>query len=409
MSSIQPTQLARRITLPLLVLYGLGVTIGAGIYVLIGLTIEEAGIYAPTAFIVSAIVMGFTAASFIELSGRYPHSAAEAIYVEKSFGWSWLTILTGGSISVAAIVAAAAISVGSAGYIQHLIDLPEPLIVSALILLMGLLAVYGILESVVFAGILTAIELSGLLAIIGIGLWVHPEVLEQLPDVIPSFNDNSAMIAIFSTVLIAFFAFIGFDDVVNLVEEVRNPTKVMPIGIVVTLVVVTVLYFLVVAIAVLVIPNQELIESKAPISLMFNKLTGLPSFVITLVAIVATLNGVVIQIITGARVLYGMAHQGRAPTFLGRVSPKTQTPIAATLLITVLTLISALFFPIDTLATLTTQLILFVFTLVNLGLVIIKLRGEKAKLGTIQVSLVFPILGFLSCLFLLIGGWLHSP
>ena len=260
MSAIQPTQLARRITLPLLVLYGLGVTIGAGIYVLIGLTIEEAGIYAPTAFIASAIVMGFTAASFIELSGRYPQSAAEAIYVEKSFGWSWLTILTGGSIAVAAIVAAAAISVGSAGYIQHLIDLPEPLIVSALILLMGLLAVYGILESVVFAGILTAIELSGLLAIIGIGLWVHPEVLEQLPDVIPSFNDNSAMIAIFSTVLIAFFAFIGFDDVVNLVEEVRNPTKVMPIGIVVTLVVVTVLYFLVVAIAVLVIPNQELIE-----------------------------------------------------------------------------------------------------------------------------------------------------
>lgn len=139
--------LRRKITLPLLVLYGLGVTIGAGIYVLIGATAERAGIFAPTSFLVAAFVMLFSACSFGELSGRFPQSAGEAVYVEAGFRSPTLTVLTGGLLLLAAIISSAAISVGSAGYIATLVALPDWAIIILIIGFTGGLASWGIVES----------------------------------------------------------------------------------------------------------------------------------------------------------------------------------------------------------------------------------------------------------------------
>ena len=157
------TKLRRAIGLPLLVLYGLGITIGAGIYVLIGAAGAAAGAFAPSAFLFAGFVMSFSALSFAELSGRIHQSAGEAVYVDAGFGWNWLTLATGLLIIFAATIAGAAISIGCAGYVAVLLPLPQPLIVAAIVLLMGAVASRGVKESVLFAGVLTVIEILGCL------------------------------------------------------------------------------------------------------------------------------------------------------------------------------------------------------------------------------------------------------
>ena len=401
-------QLRRAIGLPLLVLYGLGITIGAGIYVLIGEAAAVAGIYAPAAFLLAAGVMSFSALSFAEFSGRIPLSAGEAVYVDAAFGWSWLTLGVGLSIIFAATIAGAAISLGCAGYVAQIIPLPEPIIVIAIVLMMGWVATLGVQESVTFAGVLTVIEVLGLLIIVYAGYRTDPAMITEIETVIPSLSDGTAMASVLAASLIAFFAFIGFDDVVNLVEETKNPHTTMPWAIGISLVAVTVIYFLVMLVAVRAVPQEELIASKAPVGLLFERLTGMSPLAITLVAIVATMNGVVIEIIMAARVAYGLAKRGRLPARLAKVDPKRRTPLTATIIITVIMLVSALAIPLDFLVSLTSQVILAVFVLVNIALIHVKHRGDPAPEGTFTIPIVVPMIGAVSCLFLLIGPiWIN--
>jgi len=279
-------QLRRAIGLPLLVLYGLGITIGAGIYVLIGEVSAKAGLYAPSAFLVAAFVMTFSALSFAELSGRVPQSAGEAAYVDAAFGWHWLTLGVGLLIIFAATIAGAAISLGCAGYVAELVDLPQGVIVSIIVLAMGMLAARGIKESVGFAGVLTVIEILGLAVVVVAGFVKDPGLFFELPSALPPFSDLLALKNVFLASLIAFFAFIGFDDVVNLVEETKDPRRTMPWAIIISLIAVTVIYFLVMFVAVQSVPSAELADSSAPIGLLFERLTGMSPLAITLIAIV---------------------------------------------------------------------------------------------------------------------------
>lgn len=399
-----PTTLRRSITLPLLVFNGLGVTIGAGIYVLVGATAQKAGIYAPTAFLVAAVVMLFSAGSFAELSGRFPQSAGEAAYVEAAFGLPTLTLVTGGLLLVAATVSAAAIAVGSAGYVATLVPLPLSSIIVAVVLFTGLVAAWGIVESVRFAAVLTLIEVLGLIAVVGAGLWHQPEIIQDLPAVMPSPTDTPALIAVAMASLLAFFAFIGFDGMVNIIEETENPGRNMPLGIFITLAIATVLYFSVAAVAVLVLPLDELGGSTAPISLLFERLTGISPFAITLIAIGATLNGVVIQTILAWRVLYGLAHVGRLPKVLARLNRRTRTPVLATTLVAGCTMLLAVFLPIGVLAERTSQVVLVVFVLINLSLLRIKLRGDPAPAKIFRVPAIVPSVGLATSLAMLVGS-----
>jgi len=404
-SPIDTAHLKRSIGLTGLVLYGLGVTIGAGIYVLVGETIVRAGPYAPAAFLLSAIVMGFTAASFAELSGRVPQAAGEAVYVEKSFGLPWLTIVVGLAVLMEAMIAASAIAVGSAGYVSELIDLPKEVLVVCIVLLMAGIAAWGIQESVAIAGAMTLVEVAGLLVIIFFGIANDPGTLTALPPALmPPPGDLPAMSGVLAASMIAFFAFIGFDDVVNLVEETKRPRKVMPWAIGITLTIVTLLYVLVSFVAEQNVSVEDLASTSAPISLLFERLTGLPPLVITLIAIIATMNGVVIVLIMAARVAYGMAQEGRLPSWLGAVSPRTQTPLRATVLVTAVVLIMAIFTPLDKLAETSSQVLLAIFVAVNLALVWFKFNGVPPPKDAFTVHIAFPIAGAVLCLALLLGG-----
>jgi amino acid transporter len=257
------------------------------------------------------------------------------------------------------------------------------------------------MESVIFASIFTIIELGALLAIVAVGIASDPELVLDLPRVIPPLADLGAWAAISSAGLLAFFAFIGFEDIVNLAEEVKRPERTLPWAIFLTLGLGTLIYFLVTSVAVLTVPIDELAASSAPISLVFGHVTGASPVVITAIAIVATLNGVIIQMIMASRVLYGLGKQGSVPAIFAKIHTLTRTPLIATGAITVAVLTLALAFPLEGLAEWTARIVLVTFALVNMALLLLKRRGSTAPDGSFTVKIWVPVAGFLTCLALL--------
>lgn len=401
----RPAKLKRRLTLPLLILYGLGVTIGAGIYVLVGTTAARAGIYAPISFLVAASVVAFTGFTYAELSTRHPVSAGEAAYVRAGFNSNFLTLIVGLLVASSGIVSSAAVSIGAAAYIGEIIPLSPTLLTIAIILIVGVIAAWGILESVFVAAIFTVIEIAGLSLVIYFGVSSEPEVLSNIDTLLPPF-DGVIWGGIISASLLAFFAFVGFEDIANVAEEVIEPHRNMPRGIILTLLVATVLYFLVVSVVVLVVPIADLAGSAAPLALVFESAGSTASGIFRLIAIVATTNGVLIQIIMASRVIYGLSVQKSLPSFLSAVNPVTGTPLTATAVIVVLVLIFATLLPIAQLAEATSTIVLIVFSLVNLALIRLKLTGEQPTEGVFIIPLWVPITGFLTSVSLLLSGLL---
>ena len=397
-------KLSRRLTLPLLVLYGLGVTIGAGIYVLIGATAGRAGIHAPLAFLLAAAVMGPTCASFAELTCRLPVSAGEAAFVKRGFQSNLLSVIVGLMVISVGSISAAAIAVGSAGYIRVFFVLSTEMIAFLVILAMGAVAIWGILESVSFAAVMTAIEIAGLLLIIAGGFFFEPQIVSRLPEIVPQSFELAPWIGIFSAGLLAFFAFVGFEDLVNVAEEVKNPKKTMPSAIFLTLGISTLIYFLVVSVAVLTLPASELARSEAPLTLVFEKVTPMPPVIITLVAIIATLNGIIVQIIMASRVLYGLSAQGNLPEWFGRINSTTRTPLNASFVIIAFIAGLAVTFPLTGLAETTSAITLAVFTIVNLALIRIRKSEDSAPPDIFMVPIWVPWTGLFTCLLFLIGS-----
>lgn len=395
-------RLVRSLTLTHAVLYGLGVTIGAGIYVLVGLAAGRSGMHAPLAFMGAALVMAFSAASFAELGTRMPVSASEAAYMQAAFGLDWLSLGVGLLVVTTATVSAATISVGSAGYVAVFLPLPPPWIISGVVLTMGVVACLATVQSVTFAGVMTIIEVGGLALIIMAGLGRGTDVVTRLPEIWPSAGDTTAWIGIAGTALIAVFAFIGFEHLVNVAEELKEPSRTLPRALFLTLGLTALIYGLVVWIAVTAVPPQELARSSAPLALVFERLTGLPLVTMSAIAIVATLNGVIVHMIMIARVIYGLADQGSLPKALTRLNPVTHTPLLATAIGVGAILVLALAVPLAGLANLTAGFTLVIFALVNLALIRIKSRNEASPLGTFICPRWVPFAGLVSSVLLLV-------
>ncbi len=393
---VEPVHLRRRLGLPLLVLYGTGITIGAGIYVLIGTVSGHAGVHAPWSFLLAAIVMGFTVASYIELSTRYPVSAGEAAYVRAAFGSRVLSTVTGLLTVVIAIVASAAVALGSAGYIQQFMDLPRSLIVIVLVVGLGAVAAWGILESVIIASFFTLIEAGGLIAIIVVAFHVELPVMATLANT-PALEIGALSGIAFGS-LLAFFAFIGFEDLANVTEEAKAPHRDIPRAMVLTLLISTGLYVFVAAVAVSAVSIERLSSSPAPLSLVFREIAGVSPTTITAIAIVATLNTILAQMTMAARVIYGLARDGDLPPVLAHLSPRTGTPVLATTLIVASIVTLALGISFAWLAEATSLATLAVFALVNLALLRIRFRRVSSDAPHVNVPIWIPALGFATCI-----------
>lgn len=390
-------QLKRSLSLPLLVLYGLGTTIGAGIYVLVGAAAGHAGMYVPIAFVVAVLGIIPTAMSFAEFAGRLPVSAGEAAFARTGFRSGAMASLTGGLVIASGLVSSATIALGCAGYVTTFIDLPIPVIATAVVVIMGIVAIWGIMESVILAALFTLIETGGLLILIYFGFSSGTVDLSDLDKFVPPVSDVPILLGIMNAGLMAVFAFIGFEDLVNVAEETIRPERSLPKAIFYTLGITTVLYALVSMVAVSTISPNELATSDAPLSLVFHKLTGWSPLVISGIAIFATANTILVQFIMVARVIYGMASRSTRFKLFGRVDKRTRTPLIATILVVVFTLILALGFPLVRLAETTSQIILLVWVIVNVALILTKLRQEKAPPNTVIVPFWVPVVGALLC------------
>lgn len=399
-SSLPPTRLRRSLTLGHAVLYGLGVTIGAGIYVLVGAAAGRSGMSAPLAFVVAALAMGFTAATFAELGTRMPVSASEAAYAQAAFRRRSVTLAVGLLVLGAASVSGATISVGSAGYLSTFLPGPSVAIVAGVVVAAGLVACLPTAGSVGFAGALTLVEVGGLALLIGAGAINGGDVIARLPELWPG-DGRAALAGLAQTALLAVFAFLGFEHLVNVAEEMRDPARTLPRALLATLALTAALYALVVWIAVVTVPPAELARSPAPLALVFTRLTGWPPAAMSAIAVVATLNGVIVHIVLIARVLYGMAEQGSLPRGLARLHAASATPIVATLVAAGAVLLLALAAPLAALAEATARLTLVIFAIMNLALIRIRRRGDPAPPGAFRGPSWTPHAGLASSLGLL--------
>lgn len=396
--------LRRTLTLPLLALYGLGTTVGAGIYVLVGEVAATAGSLAPLSFLVAALLAAATAFSFGELCARHPKSAGEAVYVNAAFKRARLAAAVGLAVAAVGMVSAAAIANGFAGYARQFVDLPPWALIVGVLILLTAIAVWGISESVTLAAVVTVLEIGGLVLIVAVGAGAAAKA--PLPDF--SLGESGMAVGVLAGAVLAFYAFLGFEDMINVAEETRDPTRTMPRAIVLTLVVTTVLYIAVAGVAVMVVPVPDLAAAEAPLVTVYEHATGHYPALIAAIGTVAVINGALVQIIMASRVLYGLAQAGWLPVALAGLHARTRTPLLATVLVGATVTVLALTLPLVRLAEAASVITLLIFALVNAALWRIKVR-DAAPEGLWRVPLWVPVIGFFSSLaFVIFNIWRHA-
>ncbi len=387
--------LKRRLTLPLITFYGIGTILGAGIYVLIGEVAGKAGLFAPISFVVASLLATFSAFSFGELSSRFPKSAGEAVYVQEAFQNRLLSLGVGLAVVSIAVISSAAIIRGFTGYLNVLVPFSDSAAIIVLTAVLCAVAIWGIVESVVLISLISIIEIGGLLLIV----WICGDSLSLLPSrflsmATPSTMENWA--GIFGGAILAFYAFIGFEDMVNVAEEVKKPRKNLPRAIILALVITTLLYLCVSLVAILSMDINKLAASKAPLATLYEHKTGSSPVLISCISIIAVINGALVQIIMGSRVLYGLSNQGWLPSLLSRVNAKTGTPVHATLLLSLIIVTMALWLPLVTLAHITSMITLSLFFVINWSLLFVKKRDLGHQTGVYIVPIWVPVLGILT-------------
>lgn len=358
-------ELRRALGVPLLVLYGLGVTVGAGIFALIGQISGLAGNHGPLAFLIAGLVAGATGYSYALLASAYPRAGGEAVFVNMGLG-TRLAQLAGLGVCLTAIVSSAVITLAFAGYLSALAQLPLWLVVVLAVGVLSALAGWGVRESVLFAAFITILEVGTLLVVIFTGLpFLDADAAARIFSLPEGFAGWQAVLG---ASFLAFFAFIGFEDIENMAEETHDPELALPRAIFLTLIITTALYALVAAIAASVPGRADLATDPAPLASLFHMTTGLSAKPVAAMAALAMINGILVQIMMGSRLLYGMAREGLVPSVLGVVHPRTQTPLISIGIIGVFIIILALSFPLAGLAEFTSAIILAVFSLVNISL-----------------------------------------
>lgn len=373
-SSTRESSLRRILTLPLLVFYGVGVTVGAGIFTLIAEITRLAGDHAHYSFIVAGLIAAFTSGSYALLASAYPRAAGEAIFVKYGIGIRAGHIVGYGVVAVA-ITTTAVISLGVSGYIQSLIGVPNWLTVPMILVVLSGVAILGIRESVIVAAIVTVIEVGTLLVVIFVGLPVAIES-PRLDTVLSWPTEWNQWSAILSGSFLAFFAFIGFEDIENLAEETHDAKRAIPIAIVLTLIISTSIYVLISIVAASWPDRDMFISSQAPLADLFREASGTSGSFIAIMATIAMTNGILIQIIMASRVIYGMSSERMAPAWFKVLHDTRQTPVRATIAVSSVAGLFALFVPMIKIAELTSLIVLLIFSAVNISLYLIGRRED---------------------------------
>ncbi|OPX68212.1 MAG: putative fructoselysine transporter [Methanoregulaceae archaeon PtaB.Bin056] len=392
-------RLARRLGFWEVTLSGIGIILGAGIYALIGTAAGTAGNAVWLSFVISALVAFFTALSYMELSSMMPDVGAEYEYTARAVGRrvamviGWLIIFSG-------ILGAATVSLGFAGYLGGL--LPVPVFAAAFLLIAALCGVLllGVKESAWVAVGFTLIEVGGLLLIIAAGLPYFSRVdYLEMP---------LGLSGVVTAAALVFFAYQGFEEMVKFSEETRRPERTVPFALITALAVSTVLYILVCLSAVSVVGWEALAASSAPFATVAATAWGADaSLLLSVIALFATANTVLMMMFASSRISYGMARAGSLPGFVSRVHPGRHTPWTAILLVGAGALLFMFTGDIAFVANVANFTLFVTFVVVNLSVIILRYKEPgrprpfsiPGRLGRFPV---FPLMGLLSCIFLLV-------
>lgn len=381
------------------VAYGIGNIVGAGIYVLVGDAAGIAGNAIWLAFALGAVAALFTGLSYAELSSMYPKAASEYVYLGKAYGNRALAFITEWIMLITEIIASAAVSLGFAGYLSNLTGLALAPVAAILLVTLTLVALLGVKASLGLNTILSLVAIGGLILVFLAGFG-------RLGTISYTYSPTGA-IGILSASSLVFFAYIGFDNMANLSEETKRPEKTIPRAILIAVALSTLLYIAVGLAAVSLVPWEQLSVSEAPLALAVSVTLGPTAYdVLAVIALMTTLNTVLVLLIVSSRIIYGMANEGSLPAFLGKVSGKSQAPFVASLLVLILALAFLPLGNISAVAKVTSFGSLLTFALVNLALLHLRRVAPHLsrafrtpfRIGWVSIS---ASLGIVSCLLLL--------
>jgi amino acid transporter len=384
-------------------LYGLGSMLGAGIYGLVGKAAGQTGNALWLAFVVALIAALLTALSYASLGSRHPRAAGAAYVTGRAYGYPLLSFMVGLALVCSGLTSIATQSRVFAANLVALFGIegvPLWLLALGFLLLLTGLVFRGIRESMWVNVLCTLIEAGGLVLVIVVALsyWGSVDYFE-IP---PAADGDHAILLVMQGAVLAFFAFIGFEDMINVAEETRDPEWTIPLGLILAMSGAAVLYIAVAVTAVSVVPWQELAAAPGPITeVMGRAAPSIPPIVFTAITLFAVANTALVNYVTASRLIYGMARQGLLPRRLGNVHAARRTPHVAVAALFLVLAPLALLGTITELAAATVLLLLLVFMVVNGALVILK-RRKSEPLGRFEVPLFVPVLGALVCLVLIV-------
>lgn len=398
----ETTSLKRVFSLSTLVIYGVGDILGAGIYAVVGKIAGLSGSLVWASFLVAMSVAALTALSYAELGSRFPFSGGVASFVHRAFHTDWLSVIAGWLMFCTCIVSMATLSKAFAGYLTTFAPIfPAWLVVIALFGGLAFINFRGMQESSSLNIFCTTLEVSGLLIVIVVSvLFIHGGTANTAAVTAPVVSGQAMWVAIFQGAALAFYAFIGFEDIVNVAEEVNDPERNVPRAILLSLSIAGVIYILVSWLATQVLTPAELFASSAPLlDVVLRAQPSFPGMVLTFIALFAVLNTALLNFITASRLLFGMSRDGLLPAWFSELHAARATPYRTIIVILPIATFLALSGTLQFLAGTTATLILAMFCLVNLSLLAIKRRERNP--GGFRVPAIIPVLALVSNLVLI--------
>ncbi|WP_427313232.1 amino acid permease [Cupriavidus sp. H39] len=399
-----------------LVMMGIGAIIGTGIFVLTGTGALTAGPALTVSFVIAALACGFAALCYAEFASAIPVSGSIYTYSYATLG-EIVAWMIGWDLLLEYGLATSAVSVGWSGYFQSLmagfgmklpvaltaapgsvpgvqtvLNLPACLIMLAITWVVS----YGVRESARVNNLMVAIKIGVVLLFIAVGVW-HVQPANWQPFAPFGFT------GIFNAAALVFFAFIGFDAVTSAAEEVRNPRRDLPIGIIGSLAVCTVLYVVVAAIMTGIVPFAKFAGVDHPVSLalQFAGQNWVAGFV-DLGAILGMTTVILVMTYGQTRVIFAMSRDGLLPERLSSVHPVHATPYFATWTVGLVFAAIAALVPLNVLAELINIGTLAAFTLISVAVLVLrKTRPELPRAFRCPGAPVVPLLSIGFCLFLM--------
>jgi APA family basic amino acid/polyamine antiporter len=349
---------------------GIGIVLGAGVYVLVGEAAGIAGNGVWLAFLIGAILAAGTGLAYAELTSMFPEAGAAAAYARVAFG-PRTGFVTGWMDVAVNIIAAPAVAIGFARYFASLFEVDPLLVTVAVLLLCAMIVLLGVAETVGVGSLFAAIEAAGLLIVIAFGL-------PRLGDA-DLFQLHGGTVGLLGAAALVFFAYEGFEEIATLSEEVRDPTRNIPRALLIAVGVTAAIYVTVGAVAVSAVPWERLAEADAPLAeVMRTVASDRLADAIALIALFATFNTVLLLLATGPRAMYGMANRGMLPAVIGRVWQRRGTPWVAIVLVTAIAVVFALTRDIGFVAQVTNFAVFSLFVSVNGSL--LRLRFSRPDL-----------------------------